>query len=320
MSYDDLPYFRDQILERIDSLKCFLSNTPPMMANLMTVSTVSRTEERLKQVKPIRVSIKDDASVEEIIQALTDICVDDIESLSHDSTKVTTKYPGLIIVPERADLLESLITSINEAKNDFAAAMRRIDNKKNVRFDKVHKKLPGLVAMHSTRNILFIKSQLKKVTFSWRLNRNQEVKTAEQLVSLLERRRASEVKNVATTNLNVVSNIDKALHRLEFHPLKQGESYRLCRTNSFPVPIAHIFAFRPEGQERNGNKYAETDYSVVKASLPIFAAGNIPQLKTLSDWAPESSQGPSNQRKLSLKYTELVPGAELGIFIVSPEN
>ncbi|WP_411028327.1 DNA replication terminus site-binding protein, partial [Salmonella sp. s60474] len=101
---------------------------------------------------------------------------------------------------------------------------------------KVHKKLPGLVAMHSTRNILFIKSQLKKVTFSWRLNRNQEVKTAEQLVSLLERRRASEVKNVATTNLNVVSNIDKALHRLEFHPLKQGESYRLCRTNSFPVP------------------------------------------------------------------------------------
>ncbi|RZG23385.1 DNA replication protein, partial [Klebsiella pneumoniae] len=152
------------------------------------------------------------------------------------------------------------------------------------------------------------------------LNRNQEVKTAEQLVSLLERRRASEVKNVATTNLNVVSNIDKALHRLEFHPLKQGESYRLCRTNSFPVPIAHIFAFRPEGQERNGNKYAETDYSVVKASLPIFAAGNIHQLKTLSDWAPENSQGPSNQRKLSLKYTELVPGAELGIFIVSPEN
>ncbi len=125
MSYDDLPYFRDQILERIDSLKCFLSNTP-LMANLMTVSTVSRTEERLKQVKPIRVSVKDDASVEEIIQALTDICVDDIESLSHDSTKVTTKYPGLIIVPERADLLESLITSINEAKNDFAAAMRRV--------------------------------------------------------------------------------------------------------------------------------------------------------------------------------------------------
>ncbi|EJE80297.1 hypothetical protein ECO9455_31115, partial [Escherichia coli O111:H11 str. CVM9455] len=40
----------------------------------------------------------------------------------------------------------------------------------------------------------------------------------------------------------------------------------------------------------------------------------------LSDWAPENSQGPSNQRKLSLKYTELVPGAELGIFIVSPEN
>lgn len=68
-----------------------------MMANLMTVSTVSRIEDA-EAVKPIRVSIKDDASVEEIIQALTDICVDDIESLSHDSTKVTTKYPGLTAV------------------------------------------------------------------------------------------------------------------------------------------------------------------------------------------------------------------------------
>lgn len=319
MSYDDLPYFRDQILERIDSLKCFLSNNPPLLAKLMTVSTVSRTEERLKQVKPIRVIVKDNASVEEIIQALTDICVDDIESLSQDSTKVTTKYPGLIIVPEGSDVLERLITSINEAKNDFAAAMRRVDKKKNVRFDKVHKKLPGLVAMHSTRNILFINSQLKKVTFSWRLNRNQEVKSAEQLVNLLKSRRASEIKRVATTDLNVVSNIDKALHRLEFQPLKQGESYRLCRTNSFPVPIAHIFAFRPEGQERNGTKYADADYSVVKASLPIFAAGNLPELKTLSDWTPENNQGASIQRKLSLKYTELVPGADLGIFIVSPE-
>ena len=71
--------------------------------------------------------------------------------------------------------------------------MRRIDNKKNVRFDKVHKKLPGLVAMHSTRNILFIKSQLKKLLFM-AAKPKPEVKTAEQLVSLLERRRASEVK------------------------------------------------------------------------------------------------------------------------------
>ncbi|MFP1529397.1 hypothetical protein ACLB1R_34860 [Escherichia coli] len=48
------------------------------MANLMTVSTVSRTERQLKQVEPCGLVFKDDASVEEIIQALTDICVDDI--------------------------------------------------------------------------------------------------------------------------------------------------------------------------------------------------------------------------------------------------
>lgn len=163
MSYDDLPYFRDQILERIDSLKCFLSNTP-LMANLMTVSTVSRTEERLKQVKPIRVSVKDDASVEEIIQALTDICVDDIESLSHDSTKVTTKYPGLIIVPERADLLESLITSINEAKNDFAAAMRRIDNKRMSVLIKCTRSSRAL-SLCTQQEMSFSSSPSLKVTF-----------------------------------------------------------------------------------------------------------------------------------------------------------
>ncbi len=61
--------------------------------------------------------------------------------------------------------------------------------------------------------------------------------------------------------------------------MKQGESYRLCRTNSFPVPIAHIFAFRPEGQERNGNKYAETDYSVVKSILAHFRSRQHTSIK-----------------------------------------
>lgn len=118
----------------------------------------------------------------------------------------------------------------------------------------------------------------------------------------------------------MVSGIDKALHCLEFQPLNKGESYRLCRTNAFPIPIAHLFAYRAEGQEREGSKYSETEYSVVKASLPIFASGTLPEVKTLPDWSPEDTQRNPTQRRRNLKYRELVPGADLGIFIVSPES
>ncbi|MFP1529398.1 DNA replication terminus site-binding protein [Escherichia coli] len=78
---------------------------------------------------------------------------------------MTTKYPGTSFAcQERADLLESLIASINEAKNDFAAAMRRIDNKKNVRFDKVHKKLRALSLCTQQEDALH-ESSLKKLLF-----------------------------------------------------------------------------------------------------------------------------------------------------------
>lgn len=66
-----------------------------MMLTLATVSTISRTEERLKQVKPICVIVKDDASVEKIIQALNDICVDDIDvikSLFHQRDQKIPRY------------------------------------------------------------------------------------------------------------------------------------------------------------------------------------------------------------------------------------
>ncbi|MGV7963777.1 DNA replication terminus site-binding protein [Photorhabdus tasmaniensis] len=316
MASDELLEYRDQILMRIAQLRSFLEVHGPVLSVLSTVGTVTRREERLKELNTIEVSTNSNASIDDIIKVLEDLRVEDMDALSRDSTKVTTKYPGLIVVPDGAEQLGIIIRSINDAKSEFSSAMKRVSNQKNLRFEEVHRTLPGLVAMHSTRKILFMESQLKKVTFAWRLNRNQEVKKPEQLISLLERRRAAQVKGAATTDLTVVSNIDRALHRLENHTLKDGEEYRLCRTNTFPVPIAHLFAYRPEGQERMGGKYAETDYSVVKASLPIFAVGKVPKVSFLNDWDPPKLEAPTNQRKLNHKYTELVSGADLGIFII----
>ncbi len=71
--------------------------------------------------------------------------------------------------------------------------MRRIDNKKNVRFDKVHKKLLAL-SLCTQQEMSFSSSPSLKSYFFMAAKPKPEVKTAEQLVSLLERRRASEVK------------------------------------------------------------------------------------------------------------------------------
>ncbi|EPF6995234.1 DNA replication terminus site-binding protein [Salmonella enterica subsp. enterica serovar Poona] len=316
MASEDLLFYRDRILERIEKLRSFLNDHQPVMAELMTVGTVTRHEERLKEVNPIEVSTISDASVYEIIRVIQDFCIDDIDVLSRNSTKVTTKYPGLIIVPEGAEQLSGIICDINDAKSDFASAMKRVNSEKHIRFKEVHRKLPGLVTAHSTRKILFVEEQLKKVTFAWRLNRNQVKTNASDLIAMLDKRRLVAVKSPVTTDLTVVANIDRAKALLERKVLRDGEGYRLCRTNTFPVPIAHLFTYRPEGKERGSSKYAETDYKVVKASLPIFGVGQKPTIKRLQDWVPAQDEALSNGRRSNHSYTELVPGADLGIFIM----
>ena len=316
MASEDLLFYRDRILERIEKLRSFLNDHQPVMAELMTVGTVTRHEERLKEVNPIEVSTISDASVDEIIRVIQDFCIDDIDVLSRNSTKVTTKYPGLIIVPEGAEQLSGIICDINDAKSDFASAMKRVNSEKHIRFKEVHRKLPGLVTAHSTRKILFVEEQLKKVTFAWRLNRNQVKTNASDLIAMLDKRRLVAVKSPVTTDLTVVANIDRAKALLERKVLRDGEGYRLCRTNTFPVPIAHLFTYRPEGKERGSSKYAETDYKVVKASLPIFGVGQKPTIKRLQDWVPAQDEALSNGRRSNHSHTELVPGADLGIFIM----
>lgn len=317
MTIEDLPFYRDRILERIDQLRAFLNDHQPVMAELMTVGSVTRHEERLKKVNTIEVNTISDASVDDIIRVFQDFCIDDVDLLSRLSTKVTTKYPGLIIVPEGGELLSGIIRDINDAKSDFASAMKRVNDQKHIRFKEVHRKLPGLVAVHSTREIMFVGTQLKKVTFAWRLNRNQVKTSASELIEMLDRRRAAALKSPATADLTVIANIDRAMSLLDTKVLKDGEAYRLCRTNTFPVPIAHLFTYRAEDTERRNNKYAETDYRVVKASLPIFGVGQKPSFKRLQNWEPPSDEAPSNERRISHSYTELVPGADLGIFIMS---
>ncbi|EFC9756193.1 DNA replication protein [Escherichia coli] len=233
---------------------------------------------------------------------------------SNDNSHFT--YPGLIIVPEGAEQLSGIICDINDAKSDFASAMKRVNSEKHIRFKEVHRKLPGLVTAHSTRKILFVEEQLKKVTFAWRLNRNQVKTNASDLIAMLDKRRLVAVKSPVTTDLTVVANIDRAKALLERKVLRDGEGYRLCRTNTFPVPIAHLFTYRPEGKERGSSKYAETDYKVVKASLPIFGVGQKPTIKRLQDWVPAQDEALSNGRRSNHSYTELVPGADLGIFIM----
>ncbi|WP_426727460.1 hypothetical protein [Enterobacter cloacae complex sp. 288G10] len=42
MSSENLPFYRDRILERIEQLRAFLNNHQPVMAELMTVAVMRR--------------------------------------------------------------------------------------------------------------------------------------------------------------------------------------------------------------------------------------------------------------------------------------
>lgn len=151
-------------------------------------------------------------------------CIDDIDVLSRNSTKVTTKYPGLIIVPEGAELLSRIIRDINDAKTDFASAMKRVNDQKHIRFEEVHRKLPGLVTVASTRKIMFVEARLKKLLLL--ATKPERVKTnASELIAMLDKRRTAAVKSPATTDLTVVANIDRAKALLERKVLQDGMRY-----------------------------------------------------------------------------------------------
>lgn len=313
MTTERLTELHDVIITEIDRLGEYLDAYPPTFSTLMKTHPVTRYDERMKVVNSLDVDTIKSASREEILEVLKHIRVPNTETLVAESTKVTQKYPGIIIVPGDAKELGPLIEAINTAKNNFASAIRAVEADKSRRFEKVHKKMPGLIVRQSTRNITFVEGQLKKVTFSWRMHRNQDVKSREQLMSLLEKRKAVAMMSPATTDPGKLMGIEAAIEALQNRVLKHGESFRLCRVNAFPVPIAHLFVFRAEDEPRAGGKYADVNYFVETASLPFFATGRVPEVKTLEKWSPRE---PGSPRKQDLEYSELLPGLDTGIFIV----
>lgn len=314
---NNLRGLRDQIGYRIDELGDYLAATPPVVSELMTISRLSRKEERIKSSwEGFKVQhVSGEQAVTRIIDALKDFGTDNPLQLNEESTKFTAKYPGLVVVPDKAEKLRKLIEEINNAKNQFARALMSLSTDRHKRFDEVHEQFPGLVTLQATRNILFSDIPLKKVTFGWRYNRNTEKKTKHELIDILTGRKEALFKNLLTRDQTErLSTLDYAIKKLASMHLQGEEGFRLCRVNSFPVPIVHAWFEGDDRDTQSKNKYLST-----KASLPLFATGSfpVPQLKLLSDW-DQSVEGDKAKsgRQTPLVYTELVPGADLGIFIV----
>lgn len=315
MSVDSLPALSAQIMTRIDLLGDYMREQKLSTSVLMTIRPVSRLDERKKEVPGILVSTENNAGIEDVIAALKDVKVDNVESLAKNSTKITAKYPGLIVVKGDVQRLKELINDINDAKANFAVAMRGVSANKNQRFEQVHGKIPGLISLQSTRKIQLVEQTLKKVSFAWRMNIIQRRMKSQDLITQLKNRLATIHKSPATADMVNAIHIEQALDRLHNLVLKPGEELRLSRTNNFPVPVAHLFSHRPADVPRGSSKYADLDYQVIKASMPIFAAGIEVNCQALENWtAPTQKSAPT--RRLTLEYSELVPGGDLGIYIV----
>lgn len=313
MTTERLTELHDAILKEIDRFGEYLDAHLPVRSTLMKIQPVTRHDERMQVINSLDVDTANDASPKAILDALKHIEVSDIATLSTESTKITQKYPGIIIVPGDPEVVSGYIEAINTAKKTFASAMRAVAANKSSRFEKVHQQFPGLIAQQATRKIYFVEGQLKKVTFSWRMHRNQDVKDRAQLTKLLETRLAVAKMSPATIGPKKLVEIKEAIEALENLVLKKGESFRLRRDNAFPVPIAHLFVKRPEDQQRAGGKYRDVNYFVKPASLPFFATGNDASVTALNKWYPRE---PGKARKQDLEYTDLLPGVETGIYIV----
>src|SRR5690606_21383123 len=106
------------------------------------------------------------------------------------STKSVYRLPGaLALKPGSAERIRSIVREVNQAKEEFALAAQRIDDK-NVRFETVHRLFPMLITLQATRQIQCYEEEVRSVTFTWGRKSSIKVVTRDGMLETLKRMRS----------------------------------------------------------------------------------------------------------------------------------
>lgn len=179
------------------------------------------------------------------------------------STKITRKYPGVILVPAPADELAQVIKTINSAKANFDVAYRALSHDKYERFSLLHDIYPRLVTSQVIRQLVHVPELIRKLSFYWHVPQVTKKVTTDEVTIYLNNQLAKLDRKIMSLSeyQAAVSTLNSELAEIE--KIGEKDVLKRIRTSGFPSPAANISIFTEE-KGRVGKNW--------KAPLPFFVS------------------------------------------------
>lgn len=115
------------------------------------------------------------------LQAYQDLFLQDKES-----GKLVQRYPGLLLINDRKDIIKSRLQAVNKAKDDFKKAILEIENN-DARFEAVHAAVPDLMTLAAYRKIHYESETPYSVRFTWMKKHATKVLSKKVALDMLNR-------------------------------------------------------------------------------------------------------------------------------------
>lgn len=201
------------------------------------------------------------------------------------STKITPKFPGYIILPEDK-VLTATMDELNNIKREFGnilAQRAKLTNKRE-HFEWVHSIFPMLITLMARRELKYFDKPLRSVNFHWKRDTNNTVMAKAELVQTLEdalKVHLTKSTDRDLTNKQFVSDIDSIRRSSFTHfrirrkkpPAPAASFYFEDGTRSFSNVSSPIFLFGQSGVKISDLPCFERDAK--HRALTSFKAGPL---------------------------------------------
>lgn len=225
------------------------------------------------------------------------------------STKITKKYPGLIVLPPDArNNIVAIVEQINNLKLNCQDAFHALASNHHSRFDIAHKLFPMLINFQVFRKIPLplLSGELYSIKFYWRETMlTKKYKKCDILNYLFNKKAAiADQSKIFNKNLEIWNNIDEFIAIVENEP--DTSLFRIRRYSSIPTPTANL-SIKIDGKLRTINS---------RASIPFILFQQPQKIRLLENY--DVSNIKYSNRLNKTKYKPLI--SEINLDVLRKNN
>lgn len=220
------------------------------------------------------------------------------------STKITKKFPGVIVLPNDAKCyISEKIAYINNIKKECSESFHNLANNHEDRFKIAHDIFPMLISFQVFRDLQLISNEgrINSINFYWRETMITKQFNKAQLLDFLYNKKAfiADKKKLFNKNIEAWGEIDSFIDTV--NDTQENSRFRIKRHSSIPSPAANIAI-----ETNNGIKRLN-----MRSSIPYIIFEHPKKIMLLNDY--EANHTKSSNRLNKSKYVNLIPSINLEI-------